>query len=147
MLPHAKVSQVMQPAPSNSSQPASPASAPDPASASSTSHQTQTATPSVSQSDATSTPASLSPSPSPANGAPRATSSSTTQNDTANLLAPVRVKFDNLPQWLRKDWDLKLLALLALVWGIKTYNEQIRGNKLNEMEACRNHPVCFFKIC
>jgi hypothetical protein len=146
MLPHAKVSQVMQPAPSNSSQPGSPASAPDPASASSTSHQTQTATPSVSQSDATSTPASLSPSPSPANGAPRATSS-TTQNDTANHLAPVRVKFDKLPEWLRKDWDLKLLALFALVWGIKTYNEQIRGNNLNEMEACRNHLVCFFKIC
>jgi len=56
------------------------------------------------------------------------------------------VKFDELPEWLRKDWDLKLLALLALVWSIKTYNEQIRGNKLNEMEACRNHPVCFFKI-
>ena len=142
----------MQPAPSKSSQPALPASAPDPASASSTSHQTQTATPSVSQSNATSTPASLSPratsspSPSPPNRAPSATSSSTTQNDTATHLAPVRVKFDKLLKWLRKDWDLKLLALLALVWGIKTYNEQIRGNKLNEMEACRNHPVCFFKI-
>jgi hypothetical protein len=142
----------MQPAPSHSSQPASPASAPDPASASSTSHQTQTATPSVSQSNATSTPASLStpatssPSPSPVNGAPSATLC-TTQNNTANHFAPVRVKFDKLLKWLRKDWDLKLLALLALVWGIKTYNEQIRGNKLNEMEACRNHPVCFFKIC
>jgi hypothetical protein len=137
----------MQPAPSYSSPPASPASAPDPTSASSTLRQTQTATAAVTQSNATSTSATSSPSPNPANGAPSATSSSTTQNDTANLLAPVRVKFDNLPQWLRKDWDLKLLALLALVWGIKTYNEQIRGNKLNEMEACRNHPVCFFKIC
>lgn len=70
----------------------------------------------------------------PANTGPHAT-------NTSGFLTKVQEKCDAVYRWLLNDWEMKLLTLLALVWGIRAFNEQIRGNTLNEMEACRNHPV------
>jgi len=72
--------------------------------------------------------------------------SSTTQDVADAPARSISAKLKKLLAWMRKDWVMKLLAVLALVWAMRAFNEQVRGNTLNEMEACRSHPVRSFEI-
>ena len=146
--------QVMLPTSPNSSGPASPAPAADPAPASPTltspqfelSSSTSSTTdplPHLDATDSSSEPASSSDTTA---SITNIEVSSTTQNVVDAPARSISAKFKKLLAWMRKDWVMKVLAVLALVWAMRAFNEQVRGNTLNEMEACRSHPVRFLKV-
>ncbi|KAF2821240.1 hypothetical protein CC86DRAFT_111259 [Ophiobolus disseminans] len=91
-----------------------------------------TATSSSSQSPSTSISAGTAP--------PTSSSQSGSQNGSTLTPDTPSAKARDALKWLLKDFEMKLFAVLALFWAIRTYNEQVRGNELNEMETCRNHP-------